>query len=172
MSTFDRVSRSGTRRQPSMRMAVFRAASDGAAEAADPARKRDAPGFEPGARLTERTAADDVVATAATATAANNAYRAVRRRGETCFTESESVTERDLVDVVQTGVLGLRDAAEIETEAAPARAEPVGDAADLPLGIRVPAHARGELVRVPQLESVVVGAERVGDERLIEVLDK
>src|SRR5262252_166387 len=81
----------------------------------------------------------------------------------------EAVSDRDLLDVVESGVLGLRDAAPVHGESLELDADSVGQILDLSERIRVVADPPRHLTRVTELEAGVVGAEVVGHERLIEI---
>src|SRR5215831_20229646 len=78
----------------------------------------------------------------------------------------EAVSDRDLLDVVESGVLGLRDAAPVHGESLELDADSVGQILDLSERIRVVADPPRHLTRVTELEAGVVGAEVVGHERL------
>src|SRR5690349_6459857 len=65
----------------------------------------------------------------------------------------EAIADRDLLDVAQVGVLGLRNAAPIHREPLELDADAVGDVLDLAERIRVVADPAGHLIGVAQLET-------------------
>src|SRR5207245_7119197 len=81
----------------------------------------------------------------------------------------EAIAKGDLLDRAEIRVAGLRNRAEVERQAPPARTEPERDTTDVAQWVRVVADTAGELVEVGELEPAVGGAEIVGDERLVEV---
>src|SRR5262245_35279200 len=96
------------------------------------------------------------------------ARRVAQRRWR--FTRaSEAIAQGDLGDIRETGVLGLRDAAEVERQPLPPEAQSVRHALELAERVMVIPHTPRDLVRISDLDATVQLPERVGHERLVEV---
>src|SRR5262245_46258431 len=116
-------------------------------------------GSEPAARAVRADAAGRIRRSASRV--------ALRRRA---FTRaSESIAQGDLGDIREPGVLGLRDAAEIQRQPLPPESQSVRQSLELTERVVVIPHPARDLVRIFELDTAMELIERVGHQRLVEV---